>query len=80
MKKMVFILALLSAPAIAERPACSYTPQGCVGNPPGLQQQLSTAGADNEFVGTVPLPGTVALVGVGLAGLFFSRKCKNKGK
>jgi len=58
----VFLL-LVSTSALAQKPPCSYEPQGCVGNPPGLNK-----------TSTVPVPGTLALLGLGIAGLAIARK------
>ena len=62
---MAVFLLLVSSSLLADRPDCSLTPGGCVGNPPGRNE-----------VAAVPEPGTLALIGLGMAGLVVARKRK----
>jgi hypothetical protein len=62
----VFLL-LVSTSLMADRPLCSQTPGGCVGNPPGLAKGKIAA---------VPEPGPLALTGLGVAGLIVARRRK----
>ena len=68
---------------LLDKPPCSQTPGGCVGNPPGSDvrnEQGHTGGGYNTHVAdktaTVPEPGPLALLVLGLAGMFFARKRK----
>jgi hypothetical protein len=64
---MAVFLLLVSPPLLADRPDCSLTPGGCVGNQPGLAIGRSAA---------VPEPGALALIGLGMAGLVVARRRK----
>jgi hypothetical protein len=64
---MAALLLLVSTSLLADRPPCSLTPGGCVGNPPGLGQ---------GNVAAVPEPGSLALTGLGIAGLLVARRRK----
>jgi hypothetical protein len=84
MKTSVAIhLLLISNSLLADRPLCSQTPGGCVGNPPGheVHNHQGQVGGDNNGHGedktaTVPEPGPLVLLGLGLAGLLVARKLK----
>jgi hypothetical protein len=64
---LVALLMLTSTSLLADRPDCTLTPGGCVGNPPGKGL--------NE-IAAVPEPGTAALIGMELAGLVIARRRK----
>lgn len=63
------MLFVFCTSAFAEPPECASTPGACGDNPPGN-------GFGLEKFNDVPVPGTLVLVGLGLAGLIFSRKRK----
>ena len=67
---MAVFLLLVSTSLLAERPECSRTPGDCGG---GLQSSRSNAGGN---VTAVPEPGSLALIGLGVAGLVLARKRK----
>ena len=64
----VFLLlvstSLLAAPEWANNPECSNTPGACAG------------GVPSGKVAAIPEPGTLALIGLGAAGLVFVRRRK----
>jgi hypothetical protein len=62
---MAVVLLLVSTALLAERPDCSLTPQGCAAISPG-----------HNKVASAPEPSTLALIGLGLAGLVVARKRK----
>ena len=64
---LVALLMLTSTSLLADRPDCTLTPGGCVGHPPGKGLNENAA---------VPEPGTLALIGMGLAGLVIARRRK----
>jgi len=64
---MAVLLLLISTSLMADRPLCSQTPGGCVGNPPGLVK---------GNIAAVPEPGSLALIGLGAAGLIVARRRK----
>jgi hypothetical protein len=84
MKTGIAVLMLLASnPLLADKPLCSETPGGCVGNPPGNEvrnQQGHDVGGYNGQVedktATVPEPGPLALLVLGLAGMLVARKRK----
>ena len=59
----VFLL-LVSTSLLADRPECSYTPGACAG------------GVPSGKVVAVPEPSTLALIGLGAAGLVVARRRK----
>ena len=67
---MAVLLLLVSTSLLADKPNCYQNPNfpACKNNPPGL-----TGGS----VAAVPEPGTLALIGMGAAGLVFARRRKN---
>jgi len=68
MKTTIAVLLLLTSTSLlADRPECSLEPRGCVGNPPGNA---------NGRIADVPEPGSIALIGLGLAGLIAARRQK----
>ena len=68
MKTIIGVLLLLvSTSLMAGRPLCSQTPGGCVGNPPGHTK---------NNIAAVPEPGSLGLIGLGLAGMMVARKRK----
>lgn len=64
---LVALLMLASTSLLADRPDCTLTPGGCVGNPPGKGL---------NGIAAVPGPGAIALIGMGLAGLIIARRQK----
>jgi hypothetical protein len=64
---MAGLLLLVSTTLLADRPLCSQTPGGCAGNPPGLAK---------GNIAAVPEPGSLALIGLGVAGLIVARRRK----
>ena len=65
----VFLL-LFSVSVMADKPACNNDSVAqCGETPPGLDKASE-----------VPIPGTLALIGLGLAGLEISRHRKGSGK
>jgi hypothetical protein len=98
------LMLLASNPLLADKPLCSETPGGCLGNPPGhllnkpecsqtpggcavnppgyevRNQQGHKVGSYNGQVedktATVPEPGPLALLVLGLAGMLVARKRK----
>ena len=68
---MAVFLLLVSTSLLADnRPICSGDPGICRD---GLQSSRSNAGGN---VTAVPEPGTLALIGLGVAGLVLARKRK----
>ena len=65
---MTVVLLLMSSSLLADRPECSKTPGECAGNPPGLTK---------DKIAAVPEPGSLALIGLGVAGLVIVRKRKS---
>jgi len=66
---MVVLLLMMSSPLLADRPDCSFNPGDCRnGIPSGLVR-----GGKNV---AVPEPGTLALIGLGAAGLVVARRRK----
>jgi hypothetical protein len=61
---MAVFLMLVSTSLLADRPECSYTPGACSG------------GVPSGKIAAVPEPGTLALIGLGAAGLVVARKRK----
>jgi hypothetical protein len=77
------LLLLASNTLLADKPLCSQTPGGCVGNPPGheVRDHKSHEGGDHrghteDNIATVPEPGPLVLLGLGLAGMLVARKRK----
>ena len=66
---MAVLLLLVSTSLLADKPDCNLNPNfpSCEHNPPGL-----TGGS----VAAVPEPSTLALIGLGAAGLVVRRKRK----
>jgi hypothetical protein len=66
---MTVFLLLVSTSLLADKPDCNQNPNfpACKNNPPGL-----TGGN----IAAVPEPGTLALIGMGAAGLVFARRRK----
>jgi len=73
---MAVFLLLASTLALADKPECSYTPGGCVGNPPGLDKKPNVIVSTVQPFTAVPVPGTAALIGLGIAGLVVIRNRK----
>jgi len=67
---MAVLLLLVSTSLLAEKPDCNLNPgfPACNHNPPGL-----TGGNAAVAVAAVPEPGTLALIGLGAAGLIVGR-------
>jgi hypothetical protein len=63
-------LMLVSTSLLAGRPECSYTPGACSGGVPS-----GNINHTND-IASVPEPGTLALIGLGAAGLVVARKRK----
>jgi hypothetical protein len=61
---MAVFLLLVSTSLLAERPECSFTPGACAG------------GVPSGRAAAVPEPGTLALIGLGAAGLVVARRRK----
>ena len=61
---MAVFLLLVSTSALADRPECSYTPGACAGGVPSNRNAQ------------VPETGTLALLGLGVAGLAVWRRQK----
>jgi hypothetical protein len=66
---MAVLLLLVSTALLADKPDCNLNPNfsACKNNPPGL-----TGGS----VAAVPEPSTLALIGLGAAGLIVGRRRK----
>lgn len=69
-KLLAVFLLLFSASVMADKPDCNNSSVANCGNsPPGLDKASA-----------IPIPGTLALVGLGLAGLAIARHRKGSGK
>ncbi len=64
---MALFLLLVSTSLLADRPDCSRTPGNCRYDNPSLTRAQATA---------VPEPGSLALIGMGVAGLVVARRRK----
>ena len=65
---MAVLLLLISTSLLANnRPPCSYEPGACRGGVPSGR-------ITENNIATIPEPGTLALLGIGLAGLIVARK------
>ena len=63
-------LLMISTSPLADRPDCSLTPGDCRG---GVPSDRSNAGGN---FAAIPEPGTLALIGMGVAGLVVARRRK----
>ena len=61
---LAVLLLLISTSLLADRPECSLTPGACRG------------GIPSGKIAAVPEPGTLALIGMGAAGLIVARRRK----
>ena len=67
---MALFLLMISTSLLADRPPCSLDPGACKGGIPS-----ATRGHGGN-VTAVPEPGSLALIGLGVAGLVVARKRK----
>jgi len=67
---MAIFLLLISTSVLADRPECTKIPGSCKDWNP------SDTRANTAAVAAVPEPGTLALIGLGLAGLVIARRRK----
>ena len=69
---MVVLLLIMSPSLLADRPDCSFNPRDCRN---GIPSGRIVSG---DKIVAVPEPGTLALMGLGAAGLVVARRRKDK--
>ncbi|HBE92967.1 MAG TPA: hypothetical protein DDW55_10715 [Gammaproteobacteria bacterium] len=70
---MALFLLMISTSLLADRPPCSLDPGACKGGIPSATRGHRGNGGN---VTAVPEPGSLALIGLGVAGLVVARKRK----
>ena len=71
---MTVFLLLVSTPLLAERPECSYTPGACAGGVPSNKNLFVPS--PSTLAASILEPSTLALLGLGVAGLAIGRRRK----